>query len=184
MYLLDQTLVFRFGRSIESLRAAQRAINLQNYVLSLTLTVSHTNKALYLLIDHYIWLGRVGILNIDHKTWGNRSSKFWLLSLILAFIRDIYALSLTMERSLKPKVLEGQKESSGPTDKLQAVLTAMRDNPQATIDIVKNGCDIVIPASSLGLINVNNGVVGLCGMVSTVLAALQVVEPSLKLKPN
>lgn len=176
--------LFRFGRSIESVRAAQRAINLQSYVLSLTLTVSHTNKALYLLIDHYIWLGRVGVLSIDHKTWGDRSSRFWLLSLILAFIRDLYALKLTMDQSLESKMYERPGKSSTPADKLQALFNAIKRNPQATIDIVKNGCDIVIPAKSLGLINVNNGIVGLCGVISTLLAALQVANPSLKLKPN
>lgn len=176
--------LFRFGRSLEALRSARRAINLQSYILSLTLTTSHTNKAVFLLIDHYIWMGRVGILTIDDKYWSDKASRFWLLSLILGFIRDLYALRVSTEKSLEDRHNEKPYQSEGACDVLIAVFRALKNNPQATMDLIKNGCDIVIPANSLGIINVNNGVVGLCGVLSSVLAALQVCSPQLKLAPN
>lgn len=174
--------LFRFGKSIESLRAAQRAINLQNYLLSLTLTTSHANKAFYLLLDHYIWMGKVGLISTDLKMWTDSANKFWLASLLMAFGRDVYSLYVDMERSLQNRKYERGLDGS---ESLPATfLKVLKRNPQATIDIIKNGCDIVIPATSLGYTNFNNGVVGLCGVLSSILAAVQIAKPSLKLKPN
>lgn len=169
---------------MEALRSARRAINLQSYVLSLTLTTCHTNKAAFLLIDHYIWMGRVGILNIDDKYWSDKASRFWLLSLILGLIRDLYALRISTEKSLEDRHSEKPNHKEGACDVMMAILKALRNNPQATIDLLKNGCDIVIPANSLGVININSGVVGLCGVLSSILAAVQVWYPHLKLVPS
>lgn len=176
--------MFRLGRSAESWRAAQRAVSLQDYILATTLAISHTNKAMYLLIDHYIWLGRIGVLKMDQKYWSDKSSRFWLLSLILHVIRDLYAIRVSTEKSLEDRHRETPNSKEGIGDVLKAILYAMRRNPQATIDLIKNGCDIVIPASSMGIINTNSGVVGLCGMISSVLAAVQIASPKLKLVPN
>lgn len=176
--------MFRFGRSLEAVRSARRAVNLQSYMLSLILTTSHTNKAVYLLIDHYIWMGRVGLLKIDDKYWGDKASRFWLLSLILGFVRDLYSLRVSTEKSLEDRHNEKPYKSEGAGDIVMAVFYALRNNPQAALDLVKNGCDIVIPANSLGIINVNNGVVGLCGVLSSILAGLQVYYPQLKLTPS
>lgn len=176
--------LFRFGRSIESFRAAQRAINLQNTVLQWTLTASHGNKALYLLIDHYVWLGRVGLLQANLKKWGNVASKFYLASLICAFLRDLYSLYVDAERCLQNAKFEG-KELERPKAKLGFLLfvRVIQKNPQATLDCIKNGCDIVIPLSSLGYLGVNNGVVGACGVISSLIGAYQIAKPSIKLRP-
>ncbi|XP_039271763.2 peroxisomal membrane protein 11A-like [Styela clava] len=171
--------LFRFGKSVDSLRAAQRAINLQNYVLSLTLTTSHTNKAAYLLIDHYIWMGKVGLVHADLKKWTESANKFWLASLMMAFARDLYSLYINMQ--LLARDARRREESIS----FQTYFSNfVKQNQQAIIDLLKNGFDIVIPANSLGYTNFNNGVVGLCGVLSSLLAAVQIAKPSMKLTPN
>lgn len=169
--------VFRFGRCIHSFRAAQKSINLDDAILRFTSTTSHLNKVFYLLLDHYIWLGRAGLITTDMKKWGTASFRFWFASLVMDLAKDFYVLSACLERTAQEKEFEGQ---SNPASTL---LKTLGREKNITVDLIKNGCNIVIPMSSLGYLNVNNGVVGLCGVVSSVLAGLQIAYPSLALKP-
>lgn len=175
--------LFRFGRSIDSLKAAQRAVNLQDYLVRLTMTASHTNKAFYLLVDHYVWLARVGVVAADLKKWSATASRFYLASLVFAFVRDLYALHITMERCLQNTKHEDVSDQYKVAAYAALFYKVVKRNPQAAVDLVKNACDIVIPAASLGYLNVNNGVVGVCGVISSLLGALQIASPSMKLKP-
>lgn len=63
------------------------------------------------------------------------------------------------------------------------LLESLRNEPSVALDTVKNVCDLFIPLDKLGIYQTNAGVVGFCGLVSSLLGILSVLRPSLKIKP-
>jgi len=174
--------VFRLGRSMESMRAAQTTINLLDPVLRTTLTVGHLNRALFLLVDHYIWLGKVGIMKVDKK-WDLTSSKFYFASIVLSIIRDLYALYVTFVRVHHECKSEDEVGRNSLRLKLILLYYCFKNNPEATIDLLRNVCDLPLPGSKLGYFPNHNGFVGLCGTISSLVGVYQVAFPKMKLRP-
>ncbi|XP_002131580.2 peroxisomal membrane protein 11A-like [Ciona intestinalis] len=161
---------FRLGRSLESLRNAQKTVHLADPVLRTTLTIAHLNRALFLAIDHYLWLGRVGVVKVDKK-WDLSASRYYLASIIITLVRDLYAIYVGMERSKR----EGKRYSF-----LARLCYA---DPAATVDLVRNICDYPIPASKLGFFPKHDGLIGVLGLISSILGAYQFANPKYKPKP-
>ncbi|PNJ22926.1 PEX11B isoform 3, partial [Pongo abelii] len=68
---------------------------------------------------------------------------------------------------------------------LQVLLLArvLRGHPPLLLDVVRNACDLFIPLDKLGLWRCGPGIVGLCGLVSSILSILTLIYPWLRLKP-
>ena len=154
--------------------------------LRITLTINHLNRAGFLLIDHYLWLGKVGWKKVDQK-WEFQSARFYLATIMLSILRDLYALHMTMVQLANARIKDnkGGRQSSAVVAPVQEIRNALVTNVPATVDLVKNLFDFVIPATKLGYIpGKHNGVLGFCGLMSSVIGAYQVARPEIKLKPN
>lgn len=66
---------------------------------------------------------------------------------------------------------------------LHLLITVLRNNPPLFLDLLKNLCDVFIPLDRLGLYPTGSGIVGACGLTSSILSILIIVHPWLKLKP-
>lgn len=176
--------VFRLGRSVDSFRAALQTIHLANPLLRLITTLVKLNRGLFLLLDHLIWAGRMQLVRIDMEFWNKLSMRFWLLTIVLCLLRDLYevALAVRIERSrLKQYSSSPGSSKNSPSVKKLAV-SVVRNNPALVVDIVKNGTDVLIPAARLELVGVPSGVVGLLGVVSSIAGLMTVWDDHLRLK--
>ncbi|CAJ0917171.1 unnamed protein product [Ranitomeya imitator] len=167
------------GNSVDALESAKRAIHLSDVVLRLCITVSHLNRAMYFACDNILWLGKTGLSkNMDQEKWSQRSFRYYLFSLIMNLSRDLYEIKLLME------VETGAKRSSS---KMENGTVTRGDRPLHHILALQyvflNACDLFIPLDKLGLYKTNLGVVGLCGLTSSILGILTILHPWLKLKP-
>lgn len=63
------------------------------------------------------------------------------------------------------------------------LMESLRSQPSVALDTLKNVCDLFIPLDKLGIYQTNAGVVGFCGLVSSLLGILTVLRPTLKIKP-
>lgn len=130
--------------------------------------------------------------------------RYYLFALILSLTRDLYELCLLLDSEARSR---GTKSPPPPSDssalpadplstsstgapplarlrrRLQQVLTVLYSNPPLLLDLLKNSCDLFIPLDRLGLYPTGPGFVGTCGLVSSVLSILTIVQPWLKLKP-
>ena len=177
--------MLRIGKSFEMLRGAQKSIHLSDPVLQFTITFANLNKACYLLVDHLLWLHRVGLVDIDTKYVGDVSSRFWLATLILSLTRDIYGILDvlgTLLRTESYKVSSDSKEASqqcmngsvarsddvsnGSNTRhhsihqpsiVRIVVTLFRYHLGLVLDTLKNLADLVLPLSYLGIINISAG---------------------------
>ncbi|KAK7898269.1 hypothetical protein WMY93_019122 [Mugilogobius chulae] len=182
--------LLRLGNSAEALEAAKRSIHLKDSVLRLCLTLSHLNRAMYFACDNLLWASKTGLLpSLDQHKWSQRSFRYYLFALILNLVRDLYELRLLMEtearcRATKAGASDQELQSNpGLPSQLQVMLGVLHHNPPLLLDLVKNCCDVFIPLDRLGFYSTGPGVVGACGLTSSVLSILTIVHPWLKLKP-
>ncbi|XP_073495361.1 peroxisomal membrane protein 11B [Phyllobates terribilis] len=187
--------LFRLGNSVDALESAKRAIHLSDVVLRLCITVSHLNRAMYFACDNILWLGKTGLSkNMDQEKWSQRSFRYYLFSLIMNLSRDLYEIKLLMETETGAKRSSSKMENGAVTRgdrppqhilalQLRLLVHVLRGNPPLLLDVVKNACDLFIPLDKLGLYKTNPGVVGLCGLTSSILGILTILHPWLKMKP-
>lgn len=63
------------------------------------------------------------------------------------------------------------------------LLQISKSHPAVALDTLKNICDLFIPLDKLGIYQSNAGVVGFCGLVSSVIGLMTLLQPNLKLTP-
>lgn len=184
--------LFRLGRSLDSLYGALGTVNLPNLTLRLTLTLSRINMALYILTDNLLWLGRVGLTDVNMAKWSKLSYKLWLYALVMNLVRDVYEIyQLIQLRASSCSVyfphyidLKEQQSNAFLLNRIKALLQWMMIHKDITLDTIKNGCDFWIPYSSLGYANLSPGLVGLLGVISSVAGMISIADASCKLVPS
>lgn len=192
--------VLRIGKSLDFLHGALHTIHLPDHVLRITLTMSKINQAFYLIFDHIIWAGRVGLADVDKPKWLDLSARFWLFSLILNLIRDVYDIWRALVHELKVrdsqasrnlKLRNGFQDGSNLQHQRQVVpsnwevlLKCYLENKAVFLDFVKNACDLVLPMSSIGHIDASPGMQGLFGFLSSVVGVATAWDPLLRLVPS
>ncbi len=189
--------VLRLGNTINSIHAAKSTLHISDPVLRFCLTFSNLNRALYFICDNTLWARSIGLIrDIDKERWSLNSTRFYFLSLVMNLTRDIYVIIQLMvqksrDRHFQQKVDQHLNESPDVAcvivPQLDAflflLLESLRNEPSVALDTVKNVCDLFIPLDKLGIYQTNAGVVGFCGLVSSLLGILSVLKPILKIKP-
>uniref|UniRef100_A0A1A8RJX5 Peroxisomal biogenesis factor 11 beta n=1 Tax=Nothobranchius rachovii TaxID=451742 RepID=A0A1A8RJX5_9TELE len=183
--------LIRLGNSVDALQAAKRSIHLSDSVLRLCLTISHLNRAMYFACDNVLWAGKTGLVSkLDQKKWSQRSFRYYLFALILNLTRDLYELGLLLDSETRYQSTKGPLSPADPSSlpvwlpgRLRQILMVLHNNPPLLLDLLKNSCDVFIPLDRLGIYPTGPGFVGTCGLVSSVLSIMTMVQPWLKLKP-
>ncbi|KAK7116831.1 peroxisomal membrane protein 11B-like [Littorina saxatilis] len=189
----------RVGKSADFVHAALQSLHISDDVLRWTITVSKVNQAVYLVFDHIVLAGRLGIAKVDKDKWNRLSAQFWLVTLVLGMTRDVYDLINCIGRDLRDRdaKLSQQRKVSGETldnnnlhrprkavpSKSRVVWRSVADNKPLVLDLVKNLSDLVLPLEALGHIQASPGVQGLFGVLSSVIGIVTTWEPLLRLVP-
>lgn len=166
-------------------------------MLRLCLSLANLNRALYFICDNLLWARTIGLVpDIDKERWSLNATRFYFISLIMNLTRDAYAIAHLMvqrsrDRHFQQKVNQHLDESPDVAcvvvPQLDAFLflliESLKSHPPVALDTLKNLCDLFVPLDSLGIFKTNAGVVGFCGLVSSVLGILSILRPNLKIKP-
>ena len=186
----------RLGKSVDFVHGALRSIHLADNILRWTITLSKLNQSVYLFFDHIVWAGRVGLATIDKDYWGKLSARFWIVTIVLNIIRDIYEIlgilyseikqrNAKKSRSQYKNGASEHKHLSRPSvGNTQLLLKCVVENPPVFLDLVRNICDAVLPLEALGYIKASPGIQGLTGTVSSVLGIASTWNPLLRLVPS
>jgi len=186
-------LVLRFGKSLEVLYGALKSVHLNDAWLAFTLTVNKICSSIFLFTDHIIWLSRSGLVkDIDTTKWTQRSNKYWVISLVMSIVRDIYEInrvisSFTSYQNLSQCVVSSVVSIRNPKDVSMCVSSLcdfMLTYKHLTVDTVKNCCDLFIPLTSMGYTKLSPRVIGLLGMISSLAGLIVILNPKCKLTPS
>lgn len=172
-------------------------MQLSDRVLCLCLTVANINRALYFICDNVLWARTVGLIrDIDKERWSLSASRCYLFSLVMSLTRDVYVISQLMVQRAKDKLFKQKMDShlnESPEvaevviPQLDAflflLLESLKSHPAVALDTVKNICDLTIPLDRLGIYRSNAGVVGFCGLISSLIGIVTLVQSKLRIKP-
>ncbi|XP_072291606.1 peroxisomal membrane protein 11A [Eucyclogobius newberryi] len=189
--------LFRLGNTLHSIDAAKRTVRITDPVLCLSLTAANLSRACYFVCDNLLWLQNVGLVRgVDKERWGLHASRCYFFSLIMNLIRDSYVIGQLMvqrardkefQREMDARLSESAEVAEAVVPQLDALvfilLKIVKSNPAVALDALKNICDLFIPMDRLGIYQSNAGVVGFCGLMSSVIGIVTLVQPNLKIKP-
>lgn len=189
--------LFRLGNTLSSIDAAKRTVQISDPVLCLTLTAANFGRAFYFICDNLLWLRNVGLVrDVDKERWSLHASRCYLFSLIMSLIRDSYVIGQLMLHRARDKEFkkrmdahlgESPEVAEAVVPQLDALffllLHVFKSHPAVALDTLKNICDLFIPLDKLGIYQSNAGVVGFCGLVSSLIGLMTLVQPNLKIKP-
>ncbi|XP_064014191.1 peroxisomal membrane protein 11A [Pogoniulus pusillus] len=183
--------MFRLGNMVHALVAARRTTQLPDVVPRFCLTASNLTRALYFVCDTALWLRSVGLRpDIDKPKWHSWATKCYYISLLLNLGRDWYEISWRLEQAVQE---EKTKEHfccqelrcvrcEGVRGFLTLLCQVLKRHPPLLLDLVKNLCDLSGPLDTLGIYKTNPGVIGFCGVLSSLVGILTLASPHLKLK--
>uniref|UniRef100_UPI0037E74562 peroxisomal membrane protein 11A isoform X2 n=1 Tax=Semicossyphus pulcher TaxID=241346 RepID=UPI0037E74562 len=158
---------------------------------------SNINRALYFICDNALWARSVGLIrDIDKERWSLNASRCYFFSLIMNLTRDVYVILQLMSQKVRDKhfrqkmdahLNESPEVADVVVPQLDAflflLLESLKSQPAVAWDTLKNICDLFIPLDRLGIYQSNAGVVGFCGLVSSVIGIITLVQPTFKIKP-
>lgn len=182
---------------MSSVDAARKTLHLTDPVLRFCLTVANLNRALYFICDNVLWARSINLIqDIDKDRWGLNATRYYFYSLMMNLVQDVYLIiQLMIPKSLderyRQKVDRHLSESPDAAPVIIPQLDAflflliesLRSHPALALDVLKNVCDLFVILDKMGIYRTNEGVTGLCGLVSSLLGILLVLKPSLKNKP-
>ncbi|XP_076394607.1 peroxisomal biogenesis factor 11ab [Megachile rotundata] len=174
--------LLRLGRCLDSLYSALKMMKYPDIVIRVTLTLSKIANALFLLADHIIWIGRVGLLRVNIEKWSKTANKYWLMSIIMNLVRDIYEIITILECEGK-SVLMKKSDLTPNIWKQYKLLFHLRNHKDVVMDAIKNGCDLFIPLTALGFTKFTPGTIGMFGVISSIVGLYTLVHPLYKLTP-
>ncbi|NXE87044.1 PX11A protein, partial [Menura novaehollandiae] len=187
--------MFRLGNMVHALVAARKTAELPDVVPRFFLTASHLSRALYLVCDAVLWLRSVGLRpDIDQPKWKNWATKCYYYSLLMNLARDWYEISWRLEQAAQEEKTEENSFWQKHSEELNCVkcdglhgfllqlIQILKRNPPLLLDLVKNLCDLSGPLDTLGIYKTNPGVIGFCGILSSLVGILTLASPHLKLK--
>ncbi|XP_061533784.1 peroxisomal membrane protein 11A [Phycodurus eques] len=189
--------LFRLGNAISAIEAAKRTMRLSDRVLCVCLTAANINRALFFICDNTLWAGSVGLLRlIDKERWSVNASRFYLLSLVMSLTRDVYVISqLIVQRArdkhFRKKMISHLNESPEVAEVIIPhwdafvflLLQSFKSHPPVVLDTIKNICDLSMPLDKLGIYPSNAGIVSFCGLVSSLIGIVTLIQPKLRIKP-
>ncbi|CAG5958043.1 unnamed protein product [Menidia menidia] len=189
--------LLRLGNTANSIKAAKRTVQLSDRVLCLCLTAANVSRALYFICDNVLWARSVGLIrNIDKERWNLNASRFYFYSLLLNLTRDAYvALQLMLERKRDRHFREKMDQNLNQCPEVAEVilpqldafvfllLETLKSHPAVALDTLKNICDLFIPLDKLSIYKSSAGVVGFCGLVSSLIGMVTLAKPTLQIKP-
>ncbi|KAI5852773.1 peroxisomal biogenesis factor 11 [Morchella snyderi] len=156
--------VMRIGKNIEHFKAASQAMD--NKSLDPVLRYCAVGRQLgyftYLTFDALSFLDSSGIYKFAAgKKLAAEAYRAWFVGLIFSLVGGGYTLYTLRERErgIVKTIAEGKVEG----EKL------VKEREATVIQIVSDVCDVTIPASALGYVTLDDGIVGMAGTVSSLI---------------
>jgi peroxin-11B len=176
----------RIGKFVEHFRAAANAYDAKTLdpVIRFCTTGRQLGYGAYMLTDTLTYLDASGVRpSAMAKRMQVQAYKAWMTGLCFSVLNGVYTIykSKSEEAAQTDKAVAAEKTVE--VKKLQryvfdfacweiSLLTFYSERSAAQTQLVSDLCDLFIPASALGFINVDDGVVGLAGAVSSLIGLM------------
>jgi len=166
--------LMRLGKPMEHLQAALRAVNSSAAAAEQISTIGRQLGYFgYLTYDAFVWANAVKFFNLSPSTAtkvNKYANRFWLTGILCSIVHGLLkagrlaneAKSIQSGQPWLEKGLEVDSQARLATMTAQRAATRQ----QFIIDIL----DLWIPAANLGIVSLNDGVLGIFGLITSVIA--------------
>ncbi|KAL9121985.1 MAG: hypothetical protein Q9187_001461 [Circinaria calcarea] len=157
--------LLRVGKNVEHFKAAAVAADSKNMdpVLKYCAVGRQLGYAMYLSFDMITYLDAAGIRpSSGAKRMQREAYKAWFTGLMFNTIAGVYTLWQLGQREQKIDKKDG--EGVVESKKIQ------RERTSTNLQLISDLCDLTVPGSALGYVNLDDGIVGLAGTVSSLIA--------------
>ncbi|KAI6247421.1 Peroxisomal membrane protein PMP27 [Erysiphe necator] len=157
-------MLLRVGKNIEHFKAACVAADSKNLDTMLRFcAVGHQlGYAGYLSFDTAAYLDAAGIMkNPMIKRLQREANKCWICGLLFSTASGIYSLYVLKQQENRIDMKIG--EDVVASRKIQ------KERAAINLQLIADLCDLTIPTSSIGLVNLDDGIIGLAGTFSSLI---------------
>ncbi|GBC08688.1 hypothetical protein RclHR1_08300004 [Rhizophagus clarus] len=158
--------LMRLGKPMEHLQHATKALNVSDSFAKYITIGRQLGYAVYLFWDTFSWVHSAGVYKFQQiKRINDNAYKAWLTGLIFSIIHGLYKLHQT---SSQRSFLISKAETS---EHLEDNVTRNRERKAAIRQLIQDLLDLTIPATALGYLRLEDGLVGLTGFISSIMGA-------------
>jgi peroxin-11B len=168
--------LMRLGKPMEHLQAALRAMEASGSPGEQITTIGRQLGYFgYLMYDALVWANAVKFISLKPDTAqkvAKTSNRFWLAGILFSIAQTLLKSGRLANEAKKLSVSRTWKEKNlGEEADLEVKSRAAEINRAAThYQFIIDALDLWIPASSLGLVNFNDGILGIFGFITSVMA--------------
>ena len=132
---------------------AINSLSVKDAIVRTCLVLAKLNQAIYLILDHYVWFAKIGVLEADSKRLVKLSSRFWLVTLFFNILRNLHDIVTlwAQEVSIKRETVEKDINQNGSVDSVvprrqnvmansaytPTVAKVLLNNPPVLVDTIK-----------------------------------------------
>ncbi|KAJ3936340.1 MAG: peroxisomal biogenesis factor 11 [Lentinula lateritia] len=180
IHLATARKLLRLGKPFEHLQAGLKAALISGPAGEQITTIGKQIAYFaYLSFDALVWVNAVKFYSFSTET-SNKISKlsnrFWLAGILLSIVNGaLKSVRLAKEerRSKRSKALGGEKDVSQEAEqemRLSTIIAVPSSRDATRYQLVIDLLDLWIPATALGISSMNDGVLGIFGLITSVMA--------------
>ncbi|KAI1318108.1 Peroxisomal membrane protein PMP27 [Mortierella claussenii] len=164
--------LMRFGKPIEHLENAAKATSVKDDFLRYCTIGKQLAYAGYLTFDGIIFIDGSGAYKFKNiKKYSELASRFWLAGIVFGFVSGLYKTrQIQIRREVAARGLShsGESEKSNARTDLKALA---KEQHGVNKQLLQDGLDMLIPATGLGYLSLDDGAVGLIGTATAIMGA-------------
>ncbi|KAG0223024.1 peroxisomal biogenesis factor 11 [Mortierella sp. GBAus27b] len=167
--------LMRIGKPIEHVEAAVVAATaLSDKMLLVSIVGKQLSYAGYLTYDALIFLDGAGAYKFKEiKRYNELANKFWLAGILFSILTGLYKTRrIQIRRGAAVRNLKQSGEKEGDKSHAHTELKAIaKEQRDVNWQLLQDALDALIPSSSLGYVNLDDGIVGLVGTITSIMGA-------------
>ncbi|KAJ3719776.1 peroxisomal biogenesis factor 11 [Lentinula raphanica] len=168
--------LLRLGKPLEHLQAALKAALVSGPAGEQITTIGRQIGYFgYLSFDALVWVNAVKFYSFSSETSvkiSKLANRFWLAGIVLSIMNGaLKSVRLAKEeRRLKRSMAMPEKEIGKEAEEEMKLSTILASRDATRHQLVIDLLDLWIPATALGLSNMNDGVLGIFGLITSLMA--------------
>ncbi|CAG8485076.1 11285_t:CDS:10 [Ambispora gerdemannii] len=158
--------LMRLGKPLEHLQAASKAIKDSDEFTRFTSIGRQLGYAGYLFWDTFVWLHLSGVYRFQEiKKINQNAARFWLFGIVCSIFSGFYKLRrLAFHSRIRQKLPETlddtATEAKGASERRRVIH-----------QLVQDSLDLTLPATALGYLKFDDGLLGIIGFITSIMGA-------------
>jgi len=162
----------RIGKPLEHLQAAQKSLEIRDFIMKLTAVGRQVCYAVYLINDTLIWANATKVLPLSPLTVqqiNKRAAKYWFAGISFSILSSVYKLNGLRVKEMQLGRGKGQDNVEKEVERRESIRLVKLQRKSTYYQLTQDSLDILLPSATLGYHHFNDGVLGLAGLTTSLM---------------